>query len=379
MKITPGSRWELRRGEHAGSIVTVERVTPGGTVYYRNYRGGRSVGSSPEDDKGKLHHRAVEQFLLLHKPYRSSLDDERTQPAFRQKNIVRLPAQGGTPLAPAEELQVELAMITPALAQSWLDRGGANRSLREGKVRNLAAAMKRGEWRVTGETIKLNEDGEVADGQHRLEACARSGVTIQSLVVRNVQREAFAVMDTGTSRSIGDVLHIHGYVDTNNLAATVRNLMTWEAIGRMVQATRESREMVNSLTTLEYANAHPELYEALRVARAGQHILNGGIAVWAACFVLFRRVDAKLAPEFEYRLLNGEGLERGNPILILRNRMTTDMRAYVTRTAGDKEDLVASIIKAWNAFRKHEEILTWNQLVWRKTGKNAEPFPRPDQ
>ena len=48
--------------------------------------------------------------------------------------------------------------ITPELAQEWLDRGGNNRKVTRRRIEAMTAAIQRGEWQLTGEAIKLDDE-----------------------------------------------------------------------------------------------------------------------------------------------------------------------------------------------------------------------------
>jgi hypothetical protein len=104
----------------------------------------------------------------------------------------------------------ELISVSPALAARWLERNESNRTVREGRVNALAEAMRRGEFVVTGDTIKFAPDGRLLDGQHRLWAVLESGVTVQMLVAYNIAPEAQVVMDTGAARKFADTLKWKG-------------------------------------------------------------------------------------------------------------------------------------------------------------------------
>src|SRR2546428_9167036 len=129
------------------------------------------------------------------------------------------------PPPPEPGPDLEIVTITPELAQEWLDRGGTNRKTTRRRIEAMTAALQRGEWRLTGEAIKLDDEGRVRDGQHRLHAIIEAGIPVRSVVARGVSEEAFGVMDTGRSRNAADVLHIHGFPSQNALAAAARGLM----------------------------------------------------------------------------------------------------------------------------------------------------------
>src|SRR5712692_3591943 len=61
----------------------------------------------------------------------------------------------------------------------------------------MTAAIQRGEWQLTGEAIKLDDEGRVRDGQNRLHAIVQAGIPVRSVVARGVSEDAFKVMDSG--------------------------------------------------------------------------------------------------------------------------------------------------------------------------------------
>src|SRR5438105_5152324 len=138
---------------------------------------------------------------------------------------------------PESRLDLEVMTITPELAQEWLDRGGTNRKITRRRIDAMTAAIKRGEWRLTGEAIKLDHEGRVRDGQNRLHAIVQAGTPVRSVVARGVSEDAFDVMDTGRSRNAADILGIHGYPSQNALAAAARGLMFIERHGRGFRAS----------------------------------------------------------------------------------------------------------------------------------------------
>ena len=262
--------------------------------------------------------------------------------------------------------------ITPELAQEWLDRGGMNRKITRRRIDAMAAAIMRGEWRLTGEAIKLDDDGRVRDGQNRLHAIVQAGIPVRSVVARGVREDAFDVMDTGRSRNAADVLGIHGYPSQNAVAAAARGLMFIERYGRVFPSQRDSHLYVTPVTTLQYVNEHPEIIDGVHLGDRIYHSgIQGGIGLWSIIMTLFLRLDPEQAEQFAEHLTTGAGLQRGHPVLMLRNRLLGSQRDQYSTLSG-REALVAIAIKAWNAWREGKSLQT---LSWRAEGRRAEPFP----
>ncbi len=270
------------------------------------------------------------------------------------------------------DLDLEIMTITPELAQEWLDRGGTNRKITRRRVEAMTAAIQRGEWQLTGEAIKLDDEGRVRDGQNRLHAIVQAGIPVRSVVARGVSEDAFDVMDTGRSRNAADVLHIHGFPSQNALAAAARGLMFIERYGRVFPSQRDSHLYITPVTTLEYVKDHPEIIDGVRLGDRIYHSgIQGGIGLWSIITTLFLRLDPKQAEQFAEHLTTGAGLHRGHPLLMLRNRLVGSQRDQYSTLSG-REALVAITIKAWNAWREGKTLQT---LSWRAEGRRAEPFP----
>ena len=98
--------------------------------------------------------------------------------------------------------------ITPSMAKNLLETSPGNRRLRGWYVDLLAAAMRRGEWRVTSQGIGIDCNGHLRDAHHRLNACVKSGVSFPSVVVMGMREDANEVIDIGKKRSVSDLLEM---------------------------------------------------------------------------------------------------------------------------------------------------------------------------
>src|SRR5947199_10315040 len=76
--------------------------------------------------------------------------------------------------------------ITPKKAAEYLGLNTANRPLSNRTVREFAAAMRRGEWRVTHQGIAFDTTGALVDGQHRLAAIVEADLPVDVTVFTDV-------------------------------------------------------------------------------------------------------------------------------------------------------------------------------------------------
>ena len=104
--------------------------------------------------------------------------------------------------------------VTPEMAGDLLKNNATNRRVRPGHVNALAAVMAAGQFQSTHQGIALNEEGQVVDGQHRLLAIIKSGVTITMPVAFGVNAEHYGhlMIDVGMNRTTADVYAVDRFV-----------------------------------------------------------------------------------------------------------------------------------------------------------------------
>ena len=83
--------------------------------------------------------------------------------------------------APTPIIRSQVEMISPKLAQQMLAANTQNRPLRDAATDLMAKDMAEGRWHLNGESIIFSSDGVLTDGQHRLTAVVRSGVTVPKI------------------------------------------------------------------------------------------------------------------------------------------------------------------------------------------------------
>lgn len=263
----------------------------------------------------------------------------------------------------------ELEQVTPELAQAWLEKMGANRSLNSAHVTRLAEDIRRGDWRQTFDPIRFNRKDELVDGQHRLAAIIQTGKPLDLWVVRGLEPRAMAVIDTGKARSVADALQIRGVRNSRKVAASSK-LLHYYDLGRMAS----SGPAVSTAQIDRVIRAHPFIHEAVE-AVAGQSAVQPH-APLAMVYCLAHEKHPKKADEWLAQVLEGENLRKGMPSFVLRNRMLS-----LRGGAGAAQQLrgpfmAAAIVLAWNAFLEGRRDFTADNLKWRAKASTAEePFP----
>ena len=268
----------------------------------------------------------------------------------------------------------ETRVITPDEAMKMLEKNQLNRKLSTRLVTKYSQAMRDGEWLFDGSPIRLDDKGNLLDGQHRLWAVIESELPQTFLVVEGVEEITMAVMDTGKSRSFADILSMH-YRDLTSVthtSSTVTAIHRWESGARGVALKPGRGNMGSTQTLLKFFDENKDgLLEAQMMGRRVRENVGGtGQPLALLAWITFG-IDADDAQFFFDRIIDGVGLEAGSPILAFRNWI---IRTNSQLPRVEFELFVALGIKAWNAYRSGSEV---QMLVWKRGGSKPEPFPTP--
>ena len=128
------------------------------------------------------------------------------------------------PIATGAVVSVE--RITPEAAQRYLDNNlPCNRKLMPTNVDKFAAQMRASEWKLSTDAIGFDVEGYLVNGQHRMSAVAKTGISQEFIVVRNLPTKNTKVLDLGRRRMIHDRLAIDGVNISERECAFLRNAM----------------------------------------------------------------------------------------------------------------------------------------------------------
>lgn len=245
-------------------------------------------------------------------------------------------------------MRTAIEEFTVQKATSLLKRGAPNRHISDYHVALLAGDMQRGTWLgdVNGDTIKINQKGQVVDGQHRLTAFVKAATgggiaTMKFLVCRDVPDEAFYTLDRGKRRSVGDLLSIQGESNCNHLAAVLRALhninngLAWSTdctpaqMLEMLVVYPTAREWTNKVVNTRSSYLFGAGFSAILVVGEVKH-------------------GHDLPKSFLDCVGSGVGLPADHPALVLRERLTR-ARALPSQRLSPATR-AAFQVKAWNAF-----------------------------
>jgi hypothetical protein len=247
----------------------------------------------------------------------------------------------------------EIKDIGPEEARKLLDANPMNRRPSQGYVDSYSRAMTNGEWTYVGDPIRLNSDDEILDGQQRLMAVEKSGTTQVFTVISGLPSETRLVMDQGRTRTARDDLHMLDVAAHADKATIASLLLRWSMGGIGTTHIRISKNEV-----VEFVRTHNDkLGRAVNHARALRKEISMAKGAAGATFFRAHDLDVFAANAFFEKLVTGEGLESGDPILTLRNTIVRNKAVKSTGRRITTPEELYYIVRAWNAYRRGEVMM----------------------
>jgi hypothetical protein len=105
-------------------------------------------------------------------------------------------------------MKISQMMVTRKLAEQFLRKNDNNRSFRDSYCEEWCGIIRRGAFQMTHQGIAIATDGTLLDGQHRLHAIVRTGISCQMVVATDCDKELYELIDRGRTRTTADALHI---------------------------------------------------------------------------------------------------------------------------------------------------------------------------
>jgi hypothetical protein len=276
------------------------------------------------------------------------------------------PHNNGVVTQPApvrDDITAQLWTLTPEVCRELLKNALPNRPLSKARVQALVEDIRAGKWVTNGESIILDEDLRLLDGQHRLAAIAEAGITLQAMVVVGVAPEAMATIDQGRRKSAADVLAIHGMPQPIQLAASARWL--WRYLHHAMRSTRLG---LRDYELPAFLAAHPGLQAALPWGRTVRAMLPQSCA--SMVYYVMATKDAARAKQFCHALATGQELTATDPAYVVRERLLKD-KSPMSHTG--MVGRAALVVLGWNCVRHGQACPP--SLVWRGLGDKTVAFP----
>lgn len=249
------------------------------------------------------------------------------------------------------ETKMEIIVVTPDIAQAWLDKNTHNRKPSARHVDKLARDMIAGNFVYTGDAIRFDIKGNLIDGQHRLMACVKAEKGFETLVIYDLPPATQDKLDAGKNRGAGDVISLSGFHYANQLAAACRLMIHeregMQSIGTLPLSTSDVTAMLKQHSTL------PSAMNEVASKRYPRGISNSNLAV-----VYYVGRDmlgvAKVADAFIEVMTTGIPFSEGCAAHAYRERVVkSHIGGSMAMTATSKWRMMKH---AWNLFSNGQSV-----------------------
>lgn len=266
------------------------------------------------------------------------------------------------------DVSVESVLLTVPLATELLENNTSNRPVTDGHVRHITSQIEHDHWIFNGETIKIDTNGVMLDGQHRCWAVIESSIPVPTLIVRGLPPAAFKTIDTiRKSRSGADTLsvgHKDGLRYRNIIASALTWLLRWQR--GALPDYQQPRFRIENADIEQADRDHPQMAAAVERCMGVRRLVTPSVI--AFLYYVVSNQNPTLAERFIETLLDPTKAPLNDPIFRLRNYFTQDHHKKKQSAM-----VIALSIKALNAAAAGKTIAS---LAWKSQGERPEPFPK---
>lgn len=244
-------------------------------------------------------------------------------------------------------------LVDKDIATYLLGSNPDNRRLNKSKLMQYVADMREGRWDNNGEPIILSRNGEINDGQHRLQAICETDIPQMLLIGFGYSRDSRDTIDIGAPKNAGAHINMYGYARGNSISAATRHILAFENTGR---SSLGADNAISAPVIVKRALADPKIAEAVEFTEA-HRLINCTGSVLSFVYYELAKQSPELAREFVERLSSGVGLSSNSPIYCARERLV--------RKKLPKTEVAEILLRAWNGFvtgQTFTRILTTGQL-----------------
>jgi len=239
-----------------------------------------------------------------------------------------------------------------------------NRAIRKGRITLYSGRISARKWRLNGEAIIFDWDGNLANGQHRLLGGRRARKPFVSYVIFGIDPDAYDTMDGPGVRTGQDTLKRHDLAKDRNTAAIARFDISLNA------GNTTFNEIVPNEDLRLHVEANPDIIDASMRGRDWNRVFRPiKVAAWGFFYLRTSRIDPDLALSFCEQIATGVGLSSDHPAMTVRRYFVN-----AAADAGRRPIIIelAVLWKAWNAVRLGKRP---NNFVFRTRGGVKETFP----
>lgn len=233
--------------------------------------------------------------------------------------------------------------ITPEIAQKLLATVDNPPPEDKKALAHYEAAMRAGGWLQNGQAIKIDTNGKLIDGYHRLKACVNAGVPFRTLVARHVKADILHTIDQHRRRNFTTVLKARNIEHATEIH---------RSLGKLIRIENGVFKMLNLPITWERLDivleSNPEIIEASKIAHDTPIRLLPSKAQTTFIFMALKAGHEDLLREFIAKMdTDGANISYNDPVGVLMTTLTSLIENSSSRSI-DPDVALAITIQAFN-------------------------------
>lgn len=245
--------------------------------------------------------------------------------------------------------------VTPEMAKQYMIESKVhNRRLNKERIKGYANAMRAGGWKTdTGESLIFSKSLGLIDGFHRLAATILFNDVVLFNAIFDADDDSLPFINTGKSRTPGDLFEINEIKNSNTISAMVRKYLILCENKKQLKNSSNSQGLTNEMILNEYNSNTAKWQEILKYSvscyNAFSHIIPPTLI--GAIFAYMSSKNANAARHFIDCLTKSEGHISG--MSLLRKRLISDKTSIKKMPIGMKVNMILDV---WDKFIRNNSL-----------------------
>lgn len=244
----------------------------------------------------------------------------------------------------------EAIMLTPRLAMQLKEGKLLNRKIIKSALEDYKRQVRAKLWELVPDSmLLLTADGQLLNGQHRIETVIETGIAIPIIICYGVPARLFSKIDCGRKWTAKDVLSVDSWNRPKDVGATAKIIIQYFQ-GTIAPNNPETNEEI-----LRFSRANvAALEESILAVNALRYQRNA----MAALHFLYSMISRRRADEFirDFQV----GNEAGTPGAVAKG-IIDNAKAHGSRI--DSRTVLSWGFVAWNAHFLEEQVTTEQLLA----------------
>lgn len=272
-------------------------------------------------------------------------------------------------------ITITLETITPEIAKGYIAQMmPQQRNQKPTKKQQMADDMSHHKWWLGISDILVDWYGRVIDGQNRLQTCVDTGEAFTTFIKRGIDPRAIPSIDVGSARTFADVCKMLNIEDPIVVGAITKRAYLWNIKQYTLKGAGRKAPSFETQKTFLVDN-HELIHPAAARGRDMKKAI--GISPSVAGFFYYLTMLCPEPPQADFffnELLDPVTVPKGSPVRAVRDQLMRAPQSNERKRTPD--EVLAYLIRAWNAFRLDKTDVTRFQLT-RVGPLTNENFPRP--